>query len=1603
MRGSAGNAGAVATAGTAGVVIIRYPITNDGTLTNMASPATPTSGWQSEDQCVAGKCLAFDGTDDYVKVSSPVPTSLQATTAITLSAWVNPSANGAGALYQIIGSQYDTGEYKGATMFIDGRTGPTGKIHFQIGDGSAWHAVEDPANAASIPLNKWTHVVAVWSSGNQGRVYINGVLDPAIYQNTWSGSISYTPGQEFSIGRQSDRSRYFNGKLDEPKIYPYARTKAQIQTDYNAGLAGISASKGTAASFGDASDKWMSDGLVGYWKMDESSWNGTAGEVKDASGNNNNGTAAGGATTGAGKFGSGGNFDGSNDYVSTTVTAARSNIISVSTWIKPTSAMTTRQDFLESGDAAAYSTNNWIFSVKGNYGNTAGLSVLGYSPSGSSDLSTAGGVLTQNAWNNVVFTSDGTTVKIYVNGILSTSGAIAINGNNTTGEFIGSSSGGSSPFAGSIDETRIYNRALSPAEIKKLYDWAPAPIAHWKLDEKTGTSANDSSGNGNTGTLTNGPTWTQGKVGGGVKFDGVDDYVDVADNSNWTFGMNSFSLNFWIKENESAPSTRKPILSSGTSITNNNDTFSFYQSTAGQWEISLLSTNKGWVSSTATDINSWHYISIVREAGINDLYLFVDGVKLSGTVLSGASAWATIANMNFDWNRINFGRSWDTGKFQGSLDDIRIYNYARTQEQILQDMTGNVSASDLQTTKEALAYYKFDEGNGTTANNLGTGGSALNGTLTNMASPATATSGWTDNGKMGKGLNFDGVDDYVQLPDTGALPTIADSSFTVSAWAKVANANTTRNIIRRDNANNQGAENRRVISLATLTTTGFATFGLHYNGTNYSVTGSTSRTDNQWHHFVGKYDASTKSVYLYVDGVLEASNLNTGATSFNTAREPWVLGNVSPVLNMEIMLGSIDEVKIFPYALSADDVKTEYNRGNAVNMASSGPLTAGGSINSARAEYCPPGNIEGNCASGQNPSPIAEWRMDENTGTVANDTSGNNNTGTLTNGPTWDRGKFGSGVNFDGVNDRIVFPSSSSFAFGLNDFSINTWYKRMARPASYPRIWQFGDGWNTTQNWALLDGHGDFAVDHFVVHAFAQNGNASPLLISNTTIMPSRWYDLTLTRKSNIWSLYVNGVLDNSVTWAGQPDNGISNTLEFGGEPLNGTAYANGSIDQVRIYNYARTPAQIAWDYNKGGPVGWWKMDECQGTTINDASGNGNNGTLTVGATGTQTSTGTCVIASTAWGNGASGKFGSAMSFDGTDDYVNQPTAIAGIQAVSFWAKPSTASQSFLRLAIGVSVTSSSGTVNAGGFTTPTIYVNGVSGGAVSAGIWNHIVVTAGTAVTANAIKFGLAGGTYFSGQLDDIRIFNYALTNKQIAMVMNENSSLRFGSITSAVQAFVCGTSTIADFDNNTYNTVLIGTQCWMTSNMMTTKYPDGTSITRGPVTSGGLWTGADLGFYAYPPNTANNAEETLANIQTNKLGFVYQWSAAMKGSTTEGAQGICPAGWHVPTDAQQYTLENYLKTGATCDANRNNAWDCDGAGTKLKIGGSSGFNAPLAGFRNTTGAFYARATVTNLWSSSPASSSTAWSRLLYSSNSTVYRDTYSKALGFSVRCLKD
>ncbi|MEI7620460.1 MAG: FISUMP domain-containing protein [Candidatus Falkowbacteria bacterium] len=204
---------------------------------------------------------------------------------------------------------------------------------------------------------------------------------------------------------------------------------------------------------------------------------------------------------------------------------------------------------------------------------------------------------------------------------------------------------------------------------------------------------------------------------------------------------------------------------------------------------------------------------------------------------------------------------------------------------------------------------------------------------------------------------------------------------------------------------------------------------------------------------------------------------------------------------------------------------------------------------------------------------------------------------------------------------------------------------------------------------------------------------------------------------------------------------------------------------------------------------------------------------------------------------------------------------------------------------------------------------------------------------------------------------------------------------IVSAVSGHACNEGS-PDYDKCTYDTVSIGTQCWMKQN----------------INIGTMVAGANN-------QTSNSALEkycysnTIGNCQT--YGGLYQWDEAMQYVVTPGAQGVCPDGWHLPTDTEQYTLEDYLKdSGQTCDANRLSSWQCSGASTRML--NSNIFNVSLSGIRNTNGSFIAMGTDITLWSST-VSGTTVFDRALGINNPSVGRYQESKSFGLTVRCIKD
>ncbi len=446
--------------------------------------------------------------------------------------------------------------------------------------------------------------------------------------------------------------------------------------------------------------------------------------------------------------------------------------------------------------------------------------------------------------------------------------------------------------------------------------------------------------------------------------------------------------------------------------------------------------------------------------------------------------------------------------------------------------------------------------------------------------------------------------------------------------------------------------------------------------------------------------------------------------------------------------------------------------------------------------------------------------------------------------PSWTEGKIGGALKFDGSNDYTEITNSTSLnLYNATGITIEAWIKLNDISSTQGIIgeWDGGVGGGRQFVLDLISSGGNlyagFSVSGTGVNRASRRGD--------TVLNINQWYHIVgIWRNNATMSIYVNGVNQSLVDVSSTE--GIPTSLKFStrnicigtknnnnvNNCLSSIQYLNGLIDNVRIFNYARTPAQIAWDYNRGAPIAHWKLDECQGETAYDSIRVGAtipNGTITIGTSGSQNTAGNCGISNTAaaWYNGRTGKYNSSLKFDGTDDYVeisdNNILDITSELTISAWVKiNSTKNLNYGGVAKYANMTgylnqraygfwfiandtkvnatvSDDGTYNGGHYTTV------ISNSTLDIGSWNLVTVIYKPstylriyingkldAETTNGVISSIynssaplwIGINYdntvsnrdLEGQIDDIRIYNYALTNEQVKQVFNQGSAVRYG-----------------------------------------------------------------------------------------------------------------------------------------------------------------------------------------------------------------------------------
>ncbi len=214
------------------------------------------------------------------------------------------------------------------------------------------------------------------------------------------------------------------------------------------------------------------------------------------------------------------------------------------------------------------------------------------------------------------------------------------------------------------------------------------------------------------------------------------------------------------------------------------------------------------------------------------------------------------------------------------------------------------------------------------------------------------------------------------------------------------------------------------------------------------------------------------------------------------------------------------------------------------------------------------------------------------------------------------------------------------------------------------------------------------------------------------------------------------------------------------------------------------------------------------------------------------------------------------------------------------------------------------------------------------------------------------------------------------------DGSNVLYGEVLSfSITGWACGTMLTDNRDGSTYSTVLIGSQCWMAENLNI-----GSSINSN-APSDNQTDNSTIEKYCYSNNSAT----------CNDDGGLYQWNEAMNYTTS--AQGICPEGWHIPSDNEWKSMEIYLgMTQLSADSSNYRGTD---EGTKLKLSGSSGFKAGGTGYRKSDGT-YGNLQFGYFWTSTD-NGTQAWARGVEDTENGIYRNTISKSYGLCIRCIKD
>jgi len=1070
---------------------------------------------------------------------------------------------------------------------------------------------------------------------------------------------------------------------------------------------------------------------------------GSGSTVYDETSWRSNGTCYSGVTNTctrtAGRNGSGIDLDGADDYILVPNTAGinvTGSQLSMEMWFKPRN-VTAGYSFLMKKQTPGY-----LMTLLSD----GRLDIEIYHPDINYSSCLTSAKLASNNWYHVVGTFiENQSLKIYVNGALNatcTPRSLPMGFNNAglSLGYTGWWGSNNAYFNGTIDEAAVYSKALNETEVADHYNARKAKFVEWAA----------------------------GKSGTALQFDGFDDYASIPSTNLGTV----YSIETWLWPGAYNNADWAAVLS-------NNYIPEFGINPARS--IQLYSRVVG----PTLQQYAWSHVVVTRDGSNHSIY--VNGIMYNTTSVSATSDTFSIIGAY----QPTAASILDREPWSGMIDELAMFNRSLTGAEVQQH---------------------FNAGRAKHAD-------------------------WDPNGRWGSAMKFDGVDDYVEISDSPR--TRLTNGGTISAWIypKDIGENNAGRIIHK--GSDAPATDGFEIQLSTSNTLASNVVGAS------TFSSANAITYNQWNFVTLVFNSSGRKIY--VNGVDETS---TGGD--NVALPPDVAGVVAignrAGATDRTFNGSIDEVRIWNRTLSASEIQLHYYSNLAkygaskwlftsnLTSASEGSyayqlFASNGEYYSSQSrsfavsatsentiQFMPPtpangatiyesnitinatlqsvaqvsqitfnwdglnytmyndslvlaynfddvasiGDTAGNATDVSSygntgrvyGNTLALLHMDENSGSTAYDEGTNKNNGTCVNSTgvkacTWSAGKSGTGIYINGSRSEYVNLSRSASVKGLSAASAELWYKAASIPTSEAGIYY--ESTNTT-------GYVRFGLSHFpngsIRAGMRDNEMGNGFYCYSPIISLGTWHHLVMTfdAGSDIVALYIDGALNcsDSTTKGPLTNTASADSLALGGRILGGLQSSiNGTVDEFVLHNRTLTASEVLSRYNMGAA----KHSD--------------------------------------WD--PAGRWGSAIKFDGADDYINitqsQSLVPGNTLAVEAWIKPNTvapAEQTILRKGSSYLLRLKGSNLSALAYTSGSWRPYKDVPNIISAGEWTHVAftyngtnfkyykngidVTPEIIVMSGAINDTSAGsfvisqnGLVFNGSMDEVRIWNRSLSQAEI------------------------------------------------------------------------------------------------------------------------------------------------------------------------------------------------------------------------------------------------